>query len=238
MSGLEILSWSFWSPETRQPHEWRAAPGHTAPLAASAVPDTAIPASHRRRMSALAKMAVQVALEATADGGADYLVFCSQHGELPRTRELLATIVSGGELSPMGFSQSVHNASAGLYTIIKQSQAPATSLAAGAGTFAYGWIEAETYLRSSPGRRVLLVTYDEVLPSEYRAYSRQEQRSYALALLLAAAGGEGITLETASAEIEERLPLAPLFAAWALSREPQLTITAGGQGWTWRRVGT
>ncbi len=24
-SGLEILSWSFWSPETREPAEWRAA---------------------------------------------------------------------------------------------------------------------------------------------------------------------------------------------------------------------
>ena len=189
-------------------------------------------------MSALAKMAVQVALETTAEAGADYLVFCSQHGELPRTRELLATIVSGGELSPMGFSQSVHNASAGLYTIIKQSQVPATSLAAGAGTFAYGWLEADTYLRSNPGRRVLLVAYDEVLPSEYRAYSRQEQRSYALALLLAGAGGEGITLESVPAAIEEHLPIAPLFAAWALSREPKLSITAGGQGWTWRRVGT
>jgi len=233
-----MLSWSFWSPETRQPQEWRAAPGHTASLAPSAVTDHAIPPAHRRRMSALAKMAVQVALEATADAGADYLVFCSQHGELPRTRELLATIVNGGELSPMSFSQSVHNTSAGLYTIIKQSQVPTTSLAAGASSFAYGWIEAETYLEHHPSRRVLLVSYDEVLPSEYRAYSREEQRSYALALLLATAGGGGITIELTPARVEERLPMAPLFAAWAQSREPELTITAGGQGWVWRRVGT
>jgi hypothetical protein len=189
-------------------------------------------------MSALAKMAVQVALEATADADADYLVFCSQHGEVPRTRELLATIVNGGELSPMSFSQSVHNTSAGLYTIIKQSQVPTTSLAAGASTFAYGWIEAETYLQSHPSRRVLLVSYDEVLPSEYRAYSRAEQRSYALALLLAAAGSGGIAIEPMPARAEERLPMAPLFAAWVLSREPTLTITAGEQGWAWRRVGT
>lgn len=237
MNGLEILSWSFWSPETRQPQEWRAAPGHTASLAPSAAPDHSIPAAHRRRMSVLSKMAVQVALEATADAGAEYLVFCSQHGELPRTRELLAAIVSGSELSPMSFSQSVHNTSAGLYTIIKQSQVPTTSLAAGPGTFAYGWIEAETYLRSFPGRRVLLVSYDEVLPTEYRAYSRQEQRSYALALLLAAAGSGGIAIELTPARVEERLPLAPLFAAWALSREPKLELTAGEQGWAWRRLG-
>jgi hypothetical protein len=182
---------------------------------------------------------LQVALEATAETEADYLVFCSQHGELPRTRELLATIVNGGELSPMSFSQSVHNASAGLYTIVKQSRAPATSLAAGASTFAYGWIEAEAYLKSGPGRRVLLVSYDEVLPREYRAYSRQQQRSYALALLLTGApSGGGIVLEQKPAQAEESLPMAPLFAAWALSREPRIEITAEGQGWAWRRVGT
>jgi hypothetical protein len=237
MSGLEIQSWSFWSPETRQPQAWRAAEGVAAPLAPNAVPDHAIPSSHRRRMSALAKMAVQVALEATAEQSADYLVFCSQHGEVPRTRELLTTIVDGGELSPMGFSQSVHNASAGLYTIIKASGVHATSLAAGAGTFAYGWIEADAYLNRNPGGRVLLVSYDEVLPNDYRPYSRQDQRSYALALLLAAAGRGGITVEMAPGGAEERLPVTPLFAAWALSQEPVFAVTAGGQGFIWRRVG-
>jgi hypothetical protein len=237
MSGLEIVSWSFWSPETRQPQEWRAASGQTALLVPSAVPDHAIPAGHRRRMSALAKIAVQVALETTTEHNADYLVFCSQHGELSRTRELLGTIVDGGELSPMGFSQSVHNASAGLYTIIKESRVPATSLAAGPATFPYGWIEADAYLTRNPGRRVLLVCYDEVLPAEYRPYSKQEQRSYALALLLAVAGCDGITLELVPAGVEERLPIAPLFGAWFLARESKLDITAGGQGWTWTRVG-
>ena len=127
-------------------------------------------------MSALSKMAVQVALEATGDERADFLVFCSQHGELSRTRELLGSIVGGSELSPAGFSQSVHNTSAGLYTIIKQSDVPATSLAAGAGTFAYGWLEAESFLVTNPGKTVLLVSYDEVLPVEYEPYSRQAQR--------------------------------------------------------------
>ena len=237
-NGLEILSWSFWSPETRQPQAWRAAATAVPPASPSAVPDGAIPSLHRRRMSALAKMAVQVALEATAERRADFLVFCSQHGELTRTRELLGTIVEAGELSPTSFSQSVHNASAGLYTIITASRVPTTSLAAGAGTFAYGWIEADAYLTASPSQRVLLVSYDEPLPSEYRPYSRQAQRSHALALLLAVAGTGGLTLELQPAGVEENLPIAPLFMAWALSGGPALTITAGGQGWVWRRVGS
>ncbi len=111
-------------------------------------------------------------------------MFSSQHGELARTRDLLAAIVARGDLSPTSFSQSVHNASAGLYTIIAGSQVPSTSLAAGASTFAYGWIEAEAYLAQNPGKRALLVSDDEPLPNDYRPYSTQQQRAHALALLL------------------------------------------------------
>jgi hypothetical protein len=234
-SGLEILSWSFWSPETREPLDWPAAiarpPAPELPL-----PERAIPGLHRRRMSTLSKMAVGVALEATAAAPADFLVFCSQHGELHRTSELLAAIVASTELSPASFSQSVHNAGAGLYTIVKASRAPATSLAAGAGTFAYGWIEAEAYLAEERGKRALLVSYDEPLPEEYRPYSVRAERAYALALLLGAAEHGGVTLATHAAGVEEARPLAPLFMAWALSASSALEITAGGQGWVWSRA--
>jgi len=235
-TGLEILRWAFWSPETREPSLWPAAdPGSQS---ASVVPDHAIPALHRRRMSTLSKMAVQTALEATEGERPDFLVFCSQHGELKRTSDLLAAIVARGELSPTSFSQSVHNASAGLFTIITTSQAPATSLAAGPGTFAYGWIEAEAFVAANPERRALLVSYDESLPPEYRPYSSQQQRPHSLALLLGAASSGGFKLEPADAELEEPAPLAPLFMAWALTAGATFNRTAGGQGWTWRRLGT
>ena len=234
-TGLEIARWSFWSPETRDPLQWAAAEpvGH----AANVVPDRAIPALHRRRMSTLSKMAVQSALEATEDERPDFLVFCSQHGELARTRDLLAAIVTRAELSPMSFSQSVHNASAGLFTIVTGSQAPATSLAAGAATFAYGWIEAAAFIAANADKRALLVSYDEPLPQEYRPYTAQQQRQYSLALLLRAARSGGLALEQTPAGAEEPKPLAPLFMAWALSAAATFSRTAGGQGWTWRRVG-
>ena len=190
-------------------------------------------------MSNLSKMAVQVALEAARDTRPDFLVFCSQHGELERTRSLLSAIVSRAELSPTSFSQSVHNASAGLFTIITASHAPATSLAAGPGTFPYGWIEAEAFLTAHPDKLVLLVGCDEELASEYRPYTRQHQRSHAVALLLRAAASEGIELETGEPSAEESAaPVAPLFMAWALSTKPALSLTAGGQGWHWRRLVT
>ncbi len=187
-------------------------------------------------MSALSKMAVQVALEAAGDERPDFLVFCSQHGELARTQELLGSIVGGSELSPAGFSQSVHNASAGLYTIITQSNAPATSVAAGAGTFAYGWLEAEAFLAVNPGKTALLVSYDEVLPVEYQPYSQQVQRSFALALSLRVAPAGGITLRQTHAGTDDPLPVTPRFMAWALSRDSALRLTAGGQGWEWQRL--
>jgi hypothetical protein len=230
--GLEILRWVFWSPETSDPREWRFAPTGRA----AKVPDSAIPALHRRRMSTLSKMSVQVALEAAGDERPDFLLFCSQHGELSRTHELLGSIVGGSELSPTAFSQSVHNTSAGLYTIITQSDAPATSLAAGAATFAYGWLEAESFLALNPSKRVLLVSYDEVLPLEYRPYSRQVQRTFALALVLRVAPAGGITLQQSRAGTEELLPITPLFMAWALSPDSALRLTAEGQGWEWRRL--
>jgi hypothetical protein len=202
------------------------------------VPDHAIPALHRRRMSTLTKMAVQTALEASGNVAPDFLVFCSQHGELARTRDLLAAIVAHGDVSPTSFSQSVHNASAGLYTIIAGSQVPSTSLAAGPGTFAYGWIEAEAYLAANSAKRALLVSYDEPLPSEYRPYSAQQQRPHALALLLGVAPTGGFRLDVGEPAAEEAAPLAPLFMAWAVSNELELSRTAGGQGWTWRRGGS
>jgi hypothetical protein len=188
-------------------------------------------------MSTLSKMAVETALEATEDAWPDFLVFCSQHGELARTRELLAAIVARSELSPTSFSQSVHNAGAGLYTIITTNQAPATSLAAGPGTFAYGWIEAEAFVASNLEKRALLVSYDEPLPHEYRPYSAQQQRSHALALLLGTAQSGGFRLEPAVAGAEDFAPLAPSFMAWALTAGATFHRTAGGQGWTWRRLG-
>jgi Beta-ketoacyl synthase, N-terminal domain len=237
-SGLEIERWAFWSPEGETPAQWR---DHWAVSAAqprhSDVPDDAIPSMHRRRMSALSKLAVQVGLQAVRDLPADFLVFCSQHGELVRSRELLGSMATGTELSPTSFSQSVHNTSAGLYTIVSQSRAPATALASGASTFAYGWLEAEAYLLENPWARVLLVSYEDLLPTEYLPYSKQTQCMYALGLVLRAEKDRGLMLETVAAETDELLPMAPLFMAWWASTEPTMRITADGQGWAWSRDG-
>jgi hypothetical protein len=188
-------------------------------------------------MSALATVAVQIATEAAGGIAADFLVFASQHGDVTSMRAMLDDIAAGTELSPTVFSQSVHNASAGLYTIISHSRAPVCALSSGPSTFAAAWLEAEGFLSQHPDATVLLVSYDEALPPEYASYSTQRQCTHALGLLLRSAQGDGVALEPAPAEHGEPLPMAPLFIAWALSGEPSLRIAADGQGWVWRRSG-
>jgi hypothetical protein len=185
-------------------------------------------------MSSLARLAVQIGIEAAGDATPDFLVFCSQHGDLVRLGEMLHGIAGRVELSPTAFSQSVHNANAGLYTIIAGSRAPLTALASGGSTFASGWLEAEGFLLAHPRTEVLLVSYDGPLPPEYAPYSEQAPCTHALGLLLRVAERGGFVLEPAPAERDEPLPLAPLFIAWTHSDEPTLRVTADGQGWIWR----
>jgi hypothetical protein len=237
--GLEIEEWAFWSPESRVPADWLAHWRRSgARCVESSVPDDAIPAALRRRMSTLSKLAVQAAIEASRRSPPDFMIFCSQHGELVRTRELLRNIVAGEELSPAAFSQSVHNTGAGLYSIVARTSAPATSIASGPSTFASGWIEAEGYLRENPMRRALLVCCEDPLPEEYRPYSRQVQCTYAVALMLRLATRGGLTLALDSCyEEDDVLPFAPSFMAWWASTARELALTADRQRWVWSRHG-
>ena len=229
---LEIERWAFWSPESRDPAVWRTHwAGPQAEPSNAAVPDDAIPPIHRRRMSSLTRLAVQIAIEAAGDSRPDFLIFCSQHGDLTRLREMLDDISAKVELSPTTFSQSVHNASAGLFTIISRSAAPVSALAAGRGTFAAGWLEAEGFLLANPTARVLLVTYDEPLPADYASYSTQAPCAYAVGLLLRrTTGRQRVALHVASANEDDPLPLAPQFLAWLLSDEKSLRASADGLG--------
>src|SRR5215471_1629244 len=235
--GLEIEEWAFWSPESGTPAEWLAHWRRSGVGPAEArIPDEAIPSAHRRRMSSLSKLAVQSALEVSRRTQPDFMVFGSQHGELVRTQELLRNIVAGEELSPAAFSQSVHNTGAGLYSIAAQTRAPASSVASGPGTFAYGWLEAEGYLVENPERLALLVSCEDPLPEEYRPFSTQVQCTYAVGLLLKLARGGGIGLAFESCDAaDDALPFAPSFLAWWLSSAPALALTADRQRWVWSR---
>lgn len=236
MACVEVERWTFWSPESSDPSGWFA---HWQLAEAQAVegspPGDRIPPMQRRRMSRLARMALSCALETAGDEAVDYSIFCSQHGEIVRTHDILESISEGTEISPTAFSQSVHNTSSGLYTILTQSNHASTSIASGPNSFAYAWIEAESYLAANPDHRVLLVDFDEVIPAEYSDYSKQVQCDHALALLLRAVDDGGIGLSKDRSAPETFLPQGPQFLAWLQAGSNSLSLGADGQGWRWAR---
>ncbi len=185
MLRIQIENWSFWSPESPEPAGWLKHWQNAGAKGLTGDPDvTAIPAMQRRRMSRLSRMALASALDVVSGETVDYSIFCSQHGEIVRTSALLLSMTQGIELSPTAFAQSVHNTASGLFTVIAKTNTPSSSIASGANTFAYGWLDAQAYLAENPSHRVLLVDFDEVIPDEYQAYSNQLISDHALALVL------------------------------------------------------
>ena len=236
MVSLQVERRSFWSPESPDPTGWAShwrRPG--AELLGGEPDSKSIPAMHRRRMSRLSRMALAAALDAASGQTVDYSIFCSQHGEINRTSALLLSITQGIELSPSAFSQSVHNTASGLFTVIAKSNAPSNSIASGANTFAYGWLDAQAYLARNPSHRVMLVDFDEVIPDEYQPYSDQVISDHALALVLTVADTGGINIARTPPGEEERLPQGPLFLAWEQSDTAALSLTTEEQGWRWDR---
>ncbi len=126
-----------------------------------------IPAMQRRRLSGIAKLALSSAIQSLNAESADYIVWASQYGDEHKTLKILADVLQDQTPSPTQFSTSVHNAIAGLYSILCQDATPSTSLAA---SWSEALIEAYAWLKTSgqPDGRVLVVYYDEALPEIYQ----------------------------------------------------------------------
>lgn len=236
MTRLEVDGWSFWSPEADEPGAWLEYWQHAdAQPADRDPPADQIPPAQRRRSSRLTRMALATALQVAEDASFDYSIFCSQHGEIVRTRDILSSINSGTEISPTAFSQSVHNTSSGLFTILQASNAPSMSMASGANSFAHGWLEAQAYLAGNPAHRVLLVDFDEVLPKEYQPYNIITNCEHSLAMSLRLAPKGGISLTNMTAGDTSPLPQGPQFLDWLHGGGASLSLTSDGLGWRWER---
>jgi hypothetical protein len=180
-------------------------------------------------------MALATAMRVAKDESFDYTVFCSQHGEIVRTWNILSSINAGTEISPTAFSQSVHNTSSGLFTILQSSNAPSMSMGSGANSFAHGWLEAQAYLAGNPTHRVLLVDFDEVLPQEYQPYNVITNCEHSLSMSLRLVGKDGISLTNTTPGDASLLPQGPQFLGWLQGGGASLSLTSDGLGWLWER---
>ena len=142
-----------------------------------------IPAMQRRRLSRLAKLALNSAMQTLDTHDVDYIVWVSQYGDEAKTLNILEDVLSEQTPSPTQFSTSVHNAISGLYSILCRDATPATSLA---GSWNDGLIEAYAWLKTMPeAGQVLLVYYDEALPDIY--IEHQPFAAFAMAAMISLA---------------------------------------------------
>ena len=153
---------------------------------------TTLPAAERRRTGRVVHLALAVGQEATAGSGSELTalstVFASSAADSQNCHEILQTLASADRaLSPTRFHNSVHNVTAGYWSIAMHDMAPYTVVCAYDGSFAAGLLEALSLVVTG-AKDVLLVAYDVDYPSPLRE-KRPIGDAFAVALLLRARAG-------------------------------------------------
>jgi hypothetical protein len=231
-----VRRWHAWAPGLAEPAAWEAWSRAPAPLGAEGHPDAAfLPPMLRRRCTPLTRLVLTAAFGALPEEERPDVrtVFATRHGSINESIELLHQVVAGERLSPTKFSHTVHNAQAGLFCIAAGNRQASSSLAAGADTFACGWLEALTHLERDPETPVLLVVSDVPLDPTFAVLVREPPGAYGLGLLLAR-GGDGPAFDFDLAGRTEPgaqpWPDAAEFLRFLLTGEARLEL--GRFGWT------
>jgi hypothetical protein len=146
-----------------------------------------LPPTERRRSGRVVKLALAIASEAVTHAGADPArlrsVFASSGGDGDNCHEICQALATEPrEISPTRFSNSVHNASAGYWSIATGATPASTVLCAFDGTFCAGLLEALTQVRADR-EPVLLVAYDAEYPEPLHS-QRPVPDAFGIALVL------------------------------------------------------
>jgi hypothetical protein len=236
MFSFSLLDAQALSPGLNQVSQWQQwAEQGLWPDAAPLPPTPLLPMMMARRLSAGARLAVQLGLEMLGRHEIDNAIFVSRHGELARSLTLLQGLAAANPLSPTDFSMSVHNTAAGLCSIQGKAALPMSSLAAGEGGLMAGLTEAVANLQAGY-RRVLLVLFEGEIPAFHHPWIPATP-PYGIALVL---GDEeqGERWHCEGARIHGHAPaLAQPLAFWRTHLLQQTTCLLGDgrQEWAWRR---
>jgi len=242
---INIESWYAWAPDHETLQAWQDWSRCPKPLAGDGkINAKSIPTRLRRRYNDLTRAAVEVSICALKERQpVDYAVFCSQHGDLSCVVNLLEDLSSNTVLSPMQFVQSVHNASAGLVSMIEKMQQNMNAIAAGEKTFLMGVLEAISWLRLYPKSSVLVTMYEGQIPLAYHSLNiNPNSFPYAIAIVLSSSTdtNKSLSLEVQSDSSKHSkintIPLALEFLAWWLqSPSSQYIQHTGNQKFIWQR---
>ena len=157
---------------------------------AEKLPDVSfIPPMLRRRMNTVEKIAVALAIK-VAPVNADYrVVFASRFGEWGQTIKLIRQFYEDHEMSPAGFSNSVHNAAMGQLSLLTHNKNSYTSIAAGERTIENALLDAIT------GEKPVLFVYaEERNPDEYEKLLEKPVLSHGCAIYIDKIGNNAYEL--------------------------------------------
>jgi hypothetical protein len=202
-----------------------------------------MPMALRRRCSTFSKVTLAVAhaaMSRTSTSAQPRTIFASQHGESTITKDLLNELARDQQLSPMGFSLSVHNAASGLYSIATGNKAPATAIAAGEETFFMGLSEAFLALTLGETSSSLLVCSDDVVPQDFLPTDSQKNVPFALAIAFSSeASPDSVSMtverrveDVESAAMDGGFSPAIKVARWMRQGGDALSVPMRGTRWT------
>jgi hypothetical protein len=181
---FSVFSSAAWAPGIETRDAWLAWAKGNHPIGGTSEPAVrAMTPLLRRRASFLGKMALEVAYQCLGDQRGVPAVFCSRHGESARSVDLLLDLAKLVPLSPTSFSLSVHNATAGLFSIARGEHSNSIALAGGQSTVEHGVIEACGLLGDGEPQ-VLLVVYDCPLPTVYQEFEDCDEQPFAWSWLM------------------------------------------------------
>lgn len=147
----------------------------------------------RRRVERLGRIALQATYWCQSDQPACPVIFASRYGDLGRSIELLQELAQGQPLSPTSFSLSVHNAIGALYSIARGDTGNYSALAAGADTVPNAFVEVAGLLADG-AKAVLLIVYDDALPTLYQPFAERVDAARAWACRIVPAEAEHLSL--------------------------------------------
>lgn len=138
-----------------------------------------VPPLDRRRLTGVERAALSTAWRVRS-GEETPVVFASRWGEIGVTARLMRQFHSDGEMSPAGFSASVHNAAPGAFSLLTHNHAPYTAVAARTRSLECGLLEALALRREA-----VFVYAEEETPELYRGTFTDLQSGCAVAVRFA-----------------------------------------------------
>jgi len=150
-----------------------------------------IPPMVRRRMSNIEKIAVGLAGKIAPESQNYTTVFASRFGEWGQTFQLISQFFDEKEMSPAGFSNSVHNAAAGLFSLLTKNTNSYTAIAAGNDTLEMAILKALTEKHD-----VMVVFAGEHNPDIYTPLLDGQHNAFGLAFMIKQNGKRRISVTT------------------------------------------